>query len=474
MNYTGFPWEDFPGILLGITGYIWSVWYFCSSLFPSAKKHTIFFTPLLFAAVTLTHVSTLTGHLSSSIACFLWQALFVLWVLAVFYGEPRHKFLAALIPLTATMLVSEFIVSLLTCLYLIFLHLVCQVPSPVVSFAANNIILLLALSCTILAVRLLSRHMALLFGNHIPKWYTLLLIPLLCITVLWNLIYICAGHGILFRSADIQNMYINQLFSYTGICILSSLCMLGTGFYLFGMAKIDLEQKKKEHYRSQTMFYQMLSEQYAAQERLRHDMKNHIIGLRQLIACREWEPLEDYLHKMAKTGGLEYPEAITGKHIVDALLYDKHKRALQNHIHWECDVLIPSYCPVTDFDLCVIFGNIIDNALEACNKADTAKPPCGETTKAPDKFVHIICRPIKKFLLIEVVNTNPANGASKSADPLTIKNSEAVTPQKSPSCKTFGIGLMNVQEAVNKYNGTLEIAQSDNTYRISILLPFID
>ena len=70
----------------------------------------------------------------------------------------------------------------------------------------------------------------------------------------------------------------------------------------------------------------MLAEQYRQSERLRHDMKNHIIALSALSRNQEWEKIDGYLRNMGDIV-LDAGGDMTGNKAVDALLYQKRKRA---------------------------------------------------------------------------------------------------------------------------------------------------
>lgn len=138
----------------------------------------------------------------------------------------------------------------------------------------------------------------------------------------------------------------------------------------------------------------MLKEQYSQSERLRHDMKNHIIALSGLFQNKEWEKLGNYLKKLEEAG-LECHGELTGNKAVDALLYDKRKWAERENVRWECEVQILSECCINEFDLCVLFGNLLDNALEACERIQSDE----------SRFVHIKAGTVKKCFLIEVQNS---------------------------------------------------------------------
>ena len=90
---------------------------------------------------------------------------------------------------------------------------------------------------------------------------------------------------------------------------------------------------------------------------------------------RQWEKAKDYLREMAEAGGVEAGDEVTGSLVMDALFYQKRRQALQNGIRWQCDARMPMDCPVKDMDLCIIMGNILDNALEACGRLPKGEAP---------------------------------------------------------------------------------------------------
>lgn len=471
------PYLESAFVLLCSTGYTWAIHHFCSRYFACISRRRALYLLLLAAAppvVTWIRLYSLTVCTGASGLCLSlddWillrdtaaspfysvlplfrQCLFIFWVLQLYAGSKRQKITAASVLLATVSLLSHFMESLLCCLISVILHTAHIEYTVPLSYALEYPVVIIDAACTIGVIVLLTDRMADFFVDRLPHWYLMVSVPLFSIVILWDCIDLCASRGILLRGGDHLNPYYNELFSYTGMCILSALCMCGVGFYLFGMDRINIEQKQKDQYRSQVLFYQMLETQYSSLEHLRHDMKNHIIGLQRLIDNHEWDKMTDYIHQMADFGSLGHAEDMTGKSIIDALLYYK-KSNLQNSfakcsswapdpsgtdsICWECDVHLPSDCPINDFDLCVIFGNLLDNALEACQKM-----PAGS-----NRFMKVHAHMVKKCLLIEVANSMVPSGNQKD-----------------------GIGLRNVRETAKKYNGTLQITTQDNIFRVSILL----
>ncbi|MDE6636197.1 MAG: ATP-binding protein [Lachnospiraceae bacterium] len=185
-------------------------------------------------------------------------------------------------------------------------------------------------------------------------------------------------------------------------------------------------------------------------------MKNHIIALSGLYDNNEYEKLGEYLRHMKDCSSLGGFGEITGNRVVDALLYQKWKMAESRNIIWECDVQIPEICCINEFDLCILFGNILDNALEACERL-----PGGESRCEERRFVDIQAKAVKKCFLLEVKN---------SAD-MTNKYKSGFTNKENPA--EHGIGLLNVSDIVHRYNGVMKTESGDGIFVISILIPLI-
>ena len=375
-------------------------------------------------------------------------------VLLLFRADVEKKMLAASLFMTITTLVEGFCESFLSCLFLVFRYIVKQLQTPFLreweTVVIDNVSLLMA----ILTVYRMAGLLMPVFYGKTRKWYAVLTMPLLVIIMVIDMAGWGASNGIMLRSGGNMGVYYDQIFSHTGLCILSFLLMSAAGFYVFGMERIYLEQKKSSQYHSQIAVYKMLEEQYRQSERLRHDMKNHVIALSGLFESKEWERMGEYLKNM-RGGGLEFFGDTTGNKAVDALLYQKRKQAEREHIKWECDVRLPKICSINEFELCVLFGNILDNALEACERLRRRKPHSRE-----DCFVDIQAKVIKKFLLLEVKNS--MDMAEKYVDGYTNKENP----------KEHGIGLLNVGEVVRKYNGALKTEAKNGVFATAILVPF--
>lgn len=365
-------------------------------------------------------------------------------VIAVFRDSWQKKlFVAAIVILTKT-LVLNLSDSFFSCLALIAVNKITKGEAQTLNLQIENIVGCAAYCMVILVMRMLEKKIGEVLHGKTDRWYLILSAPLLFIVFIIAVVNWGASNGVTVVSdasgPEYWNIYYNQFFGHAGICLLTTLSACISAALVFGTNKIYAEQKQKEQYRSQIEFYKMLNEQYLQMERLRHDMKNHVLSLHGLYKNEEYEKIGTYLKKMLESGDIGANDQATGNTAVDALLYNKRKNAEQNNISWKCDVRIPGDCGVDEFDLCVLFGNILDNALHACYEVhDPAQP-----------FICVESRKVKNCFLLVVKNGTGLNDIKE------IKQ---------------GIGLLNIRETVNKYDGVVSAKVEDHVFEISVLIP---
>lgn len=428
--------------------YLWATDKFCKKFLGASKGREWLFLTLSFC-----------GWLSGNIMCRLYPVSYIFFVvlspvffmglvMLLFQSDKEKRILAAAMLLMVVRTVADFCDSFLSCMVLFFRHTVQRIPEPFLGEWEIGLVGGVGYCFAILAVCWMAKSLESVFAGKRGRWYVILAIPLLIIVAVIDVVNWGAANGIMVKGGKNMGLYYDQIFSHTGICVLTGLSLFATGCYVFGMNRIYLEQEKSSRYHSQIAVYKMLSEQYSQSERLRHDMKNHIIALSGLFKNKEWEKMGGYL-KQLEESGLETGGDVTGNKAVDALLYKKRKRAEREKVRWECDIQIPKVCCINEFDLCVLFGNILDNALEACERLQRGE--CG--------FIEIQAKAVKKCFLLEVKNSME-------------KYMEEVSRKE--NSQEHGIGLLNVGDVVHKYNGAVNIEAENGVFIISILIPLSD
>ena len=434
---------------------------FCKKYLEISRNNEILFVVFVFSGWALINI---LNHFCFGMYGFLMSLdhlVFMGFVLLLFRGKKEKKISAASILITTGTLTENFSSAFLACLALFWKHMVQDIAEPVLNERESELIGNISLVIVILAVHWMSKHTRYTFYDMAGKKSIMLVFPLLAVVAVTDVANWGACYGILVRSGGNMGIYYDQIFSYTGFCVLTVLSMFAVGSYLCGMERICLEQKKSEQYHSRIAAYKMLEEQYSRSERLRHDLKNHIIALRGLLENKDWEKMKCYLDNMADSADLRAGEEITGNRVVDILLYQKRKSAEERNIIWECDAQVPKICCINEFDLCVLFGNILDNAVEACERLQSRSSHCDM-----QPFIIVRAEIVKKCFLLEVKNS--VNMAEKheteSADRISGRQNQ----------EGHGIGLLNVSDVVHRYNGVMSTEIQDGAFTISILVPLSD
>ena len=272
--------------LLADGGYVWALTGFFGRRLKDARGGRggrIAFAGALTGALLVMGAVQEIWYIPFFLAAAIRHALLIGLVMLFFMAEPEKKLFGAVLAMTVEVLAGNFGNSLLSMVTLCVRKWFMEGENASVSLWGNALPAVLARGGVILAVCLSERPLGEIFSGRMKRWYVLLSLPLLFIVAVVDLVNYGASVGIMVVSdvngPDYWNEYDNEIFSHLGICIVTALSMCAAGVYVSGMNRIWLEQQKKERYRSQLDFYRLLEEQYGQMERLRHDMKNHLIAL---------------------------------------------------------------------------------------------------------------------------------------------------------------------------------------------------
>lgn len=191
-----------------------------------------------------------------------------------------------------------------------------------------------------------------------------------------------------------------------------------------------------------------LLQQYVAEAKMRyektksfrHDVKNHVTIVTELLQNHNQEEALHYLNDMEPlTADFSFP-CNTNHPTVDILLENKLGIAKNEEISVSCSLKLPCPCSVKDIDFCIILSNALDNAIHACREMDGNAPN-------PAKYIHVDGTVQGDFILVKIQN-------SFSGAPL---------PQ-------WGAGLSNIQAVAEKYHGTMEIITEGTDFELNVLL----
>lgn len=201
----------------------------------------------------------------------------------------------------------------------------------------------------------------------------------------------------------------------------------------------------------------LINKQYAEVENMyrtmrgwRHDYHNHIQTMKAYLQMNKIEELEQYLNNLDKDLTTVDTVIKTGNVMVDAILNSKISLAKSKDINVNAKAIVPKELKILEIDLCVIIGNLLDNAIEACMKLDNPS----------DRFIRVYVDIFKEQLYISVQNSNGGKIKKIGKTYYTTKESNS-----------HGFGLIRVDNIVNKYNGYINRQNEEGVFATEVMLP---
>lgn len=199
---------------------------------------------------------------------------------------------------------------------------------------------------------------------------------------------------------------------------------------------------QKEHYRH-------ISESMEETRRLRHDMRHYIRLLCTMADEGNVEEIRRFLGQMAPVAEDANPLTYTGNYALNAVISHYLTMARSAGIETDVTIMLPENLGIPEEDICVIFGNLLENGIEACERQD----------KDEKRYLFLRSSQEDERLLIVVDNSYEGN----------VRYSQGYFC--SSKRNGVGIGVESVKTIVKKYEGTAFFEPEEKVFRVSIVIP---
>lgn len=179
----------------------------------------------------------------------------------------------------------------------------------------------------------------------------------------------------------------------------------------------------------------------------KHDMRHHLLLIKEYVDSDDKERLLEYLNKI-QCPLLKNKEPVCKNRAANAVISHYVKIAENESIKVSLNLQLPEVMDICDADLCVLFGNSLENAVEACRRM-----------KSGPRYIRLSALYKGNFLVITIDN---------SFDGIIIKKDDTYYSRKRNHEE--GIGISTIRSVVSKYNGVAEFKYSRNQFETSIFL----
>jgi sensor histidine kinase regulating citrate/malate metabolism len=181
----------------------------------------------------------------------------------------------------------------------------------------------------------------------------------------------------------------------------------------------------------------------------RHDYHNHMQTMKAYRALGENEKIDAYLNAL-ETDLTSVDTLIkSGNVMVDAILNSKLSLAKNRNISINAKAVVPKDITVSEIDLCIIIGNLLDNAIEACMR----------TEDEARRFIRVYMDVKRDHLYISITNISAGKPQKRDGRYVSGKG------------ENHGFGLMRVDKIVKKYAGYIKRGDEAGAFTSEILLP---
>lgn len=197
--------------------------------------------------------------------------------------------------------------------------------------------------------------------------------------------------------------------------------------------------------------YQEVENMYKKMRGWRHDYRNHIQTMKVLADNGDLEAIKEYLNKLDEDLATVDTVVKTGNLMADAILNSKISLAKSKGITVKVDAHVPVKLKMSELDLCVILGNLFDNAIEA-------------SLPLPEEERLIRVYMVMKNTQLYISFTNFT--ASKKQ----IKEANLFKRTKGDG---HGFGLVRIDSIIEKLDGYLSRNSEDGAFTTEILIPQI-
>ena len=202
----------------------------------------------------------------------------------------------------------------------------------------------------------------------------------------------------------------------------------------------------------QKEYFQEMAEKQQTSNKAVHDTKNQLYAILAHLNNNETEYAAQKMTELCDNFLSTINHFNSGNIALDALINSKFKRIEENNIEFSFHVFMNSVNTIDDVDLCILVGNALDNAIEACeNISDGEK-----------KYIKLKIAQIDDNLLIELTNSCILENSNNSVLPTTKKDKAL-----------HGFGMRSMQEITNIYDGCINHEIKNRVFCLTIFVPNI-
>lgn len=211
----------------------------------------------------------------------------------------------------------------------------------------------------------------------------------------------------------------------------------------------QLSEGYKKEFEEEYSFFQDYKEQHRDTIKFRHDWKNHMLLLQEMMKKEEYEKAEDYFRELTKSIPENKTKIATGNELADMILGTKAGSLSEWAITVHCKGDLGPLNLMKQVDCCILLSNLLDNAIEANARVNGKR------------YIMIRAKMTDGLFYLEISNPMCGKLVRRDQKILTTKEEK----------EGHGIGLSNVYDIITSYGGEYHIEEKKEEYKIQMVFP---
>lgn len=251
----------------------------------------------------------------------------------------------------------------------------------------------------------------------------------------------------------------NNLSEFTIISCVAILYIDIVAFYLFDNIVAQISENNEMSLREEQLLlqqtqYESIISGYDQVKKVRHDMLGHLIAIDGYLEKHKMDDAKSYIRQLHEEIAYTSRRIISGNVAVDAIINNRMVLAEKHGVVIVTDVALPKEMSIKNLDLSIIIGNLLTNAIEACQRLENEG----------SMNIQIGMKYRRNSLVIKV--KNPFNQKS-----LKIQNGKFMSSKIHRKGSRTGVGINNVETVVGKYGGMYEHKTENGEFVVNIIIP---
>lgn len=293
------------------------------------------------------------------------------------------------------------------------------------------------------------------FGFYRPRKFYVISIPFRIFFSVWAALFVIIPFIPAQMSSDVITL--EERYHYLSIFYVVGTVILGLAVPVI-MIISSVERSLREKNQAQEAYLAAELEyigQYKKQQvetkAFRHDIKNNLALTQMMLEKGQTDEAKAHIADMLGNVSALSPKYVTGDEMLDLIVFMKADKMEEKNIKFTLDGVVDGGLNIKAMDMCSIFANTLDNAIEAASACE-------------DPFINFSIKRTDKFFILKITNS-----AKSKVDIGKLMSSSGYTSKEDKD--HHGFGLMNIRRAVENVSGLIKAESNDSSFTLSIMMP---